>query len=282
MKKTYIIGEIGINHNGDIDNVFKLIDIAKVAGFDAVKFQKRNPNKCVPEDQKYKIKDTPWGKMSYIDYKLNVELSKRQYNLIDKYCRNKGITWSASPWDSDSIEFLSQYSLPWVKVPSALVTDHGYLKNVAEAFDNIIISTGMTVESEIKSAVTVLRDSGIKDKNISILHCNSTYPSPVEHLNLNYIKRLQTLYPNCKTGYSGHEYGIVTTTATVALGAKIIERHITLDKGMWGSDQMCSLEPHAMFKLVRHVRELELSLGTNTAKNNIYPGEEEKIKSLRG
>ena len=101
-------------------------------------------------------------------------------------------------------------------------------------------------------------------------------------LNLNYIKRLQTLYPNCKTGYSGHEYGIVTTTATVALGAKIIERHITLDKGMWGSDQMCSLEPHAMFKLVRHVRELELSLGTNTAKNNIYPGEEEKIKSLRG
>lgn len=279
---TYIIGEIGINHNGCIENVRKLIDIACVSGFDAVKFQKRNPDKCVPEHQKNKIKDTPWGKMSYIDYKHNIEFGKRSYNIISKYCESKGIDWSASPWDKDSIDFLSQYNLPWVKVPSALITNHSYLKYISKSFEKVILSTGMTTENELHESMNVLNDSGTDNKNITILHCNSTYPSPVEHLNLNYIKRLQELYPTCTIGYSGHEYGLVTTTATIAMGAKVIERHITLDKTMWGSDQMCSLEPHAMFKLVRQIRELEQSLGSSLEKKSIYPGEEEKIKSLRG
>jgi len=279
---TYIIGEIGINHNGCIDNVLKLIDIACVSGFDAVKFQKRNPAVCVPDNQKNKIKETPWGKMSYLDYKYNIELGKRSYNTISKYCESKGIDWSASPWDVDSIEFLSNYDLPWVKVPSALITNHDYLKHVSKSFKRVIISTGMTTERQLHESMSVLTTSGTARENITILHCNSTYPSPVEHLNLNYIKRLQKLYPECTVGYSGHEYGLVTTTATIALGAQVIERHITLDKTMWGSDQMCSLEPHAMFKLVRQIRELELSLGSIEEKKSIYPGEEEKIKSLRG
>ena len=279
---TYIIGEIGINHNGCIENVKKLIDIACVSGFDAVKFQKRNPDVCVPEHQKNKIKDTPWGKMTYIDYKHNIEFGKRGYNTISRYCELKGIDWSASPWDKDSIDFLVPYNLPWVKVPSALITNHSYLKYISKNFEKIIISTGMTTENQLHESMNVLKSSGTEFKNITILHCNSTYPSPVEHLNLNYIKRLQTLYPACTIGYSGHEYGLVTTTTTIAMGAKVIERHITLDKTMWGSDQMCSLEPHAMFKLVRQIRELEQALGSSSEKENIYPGEEEKIKSLRG
>jgi N-acetylneuraminate synthase len=275
---TYIIGEIGINHNGDLGVVKRLIDIAVVAGFDAVKFQKRNPNKCVPGHQKKVMRQTPWGQMPYIDYKRRVEFGRREYNAIDRYCMQKGIEWSASPWDTDSVDFLADYDLPWVKIASASITDSKLINSVGTTFENVIISTGMSTEKQIDNAIrnTAMHMSLAR---IAILHCNSSYPAPVKDLNLNYITKLKEMYPECTIGYSGHEYGLGPSIAAVALGAKVIERHITLDKGMWGTDQACSLEPHAMFKLVRGIRELELALGKD--EKIVTEDELEKAKSLR-
>lgn len=265
---VYIIGEIGINHNGDINVVKKLIDIAACAGFDAVKFQKRNPDKCVPDDQKHKLRQTPWGEMTYIDYKHRVELTYDDYDTIDRYCAEKGIDWTASPWDTDSVDFLCEnWNLPWVKIASASITDLNLVKYCAEKFPHVIMSTGMSNEEQIDRAIHALLLHKERSQ-ITILHCNSSYPAPVEHLNLNYITTLLTnpLYDGMTIGYSGHEYGLTPTISSVALGATVIERHITLDKGMWGTDQSCSLEPHAMFKLVRGIRELEAALGTGGTK----------------
>lgn len=277
---TYIIGEIGINHNGDMSIVERLIDIAACAGFNAVKFQKRNPDICVPEKQKSIIRETPWGKMSYIDYKYRMEFDKDQYDHISKYCKMKGIEWSASPWDLDSAEFLHDYNLPWVKIASACITDLEIVRYCSITFDHIIISTGMSTQKQIDTAIeNILR---YKSPNkITLLHCNSEYPAPVKDLNLNYINTLKSRrkFKNINIGYSGHEYGLTSTISTVAMGAKCVERHITLDKGMWGSDQSCSLEPHAMFKLVRGVRELELALGSSN--KIVSPGEIAKAKTLR-
>ena len=260
-KSVYIIGEIGINHNGDMDVVERLIDLAAVAGFDAVKFQKRTPAICVPKSMRNVIRDTPWGQMTYMSYKNRVEFSRREYNHIAKYCKAKDVQWSASPWDLPSAEFLKQYDLPWVKIASASLTDLELLRYCAITFPKIIISTGMSDQGQIDEAIkNIARYRDMRD--VTILHCNSSYPAPVEDLNLNYIHRLKELYPTATIGYSGHEYGLTPTISTVALGAIVIERHITLDKGMWGTDQSCSLEPHAMFKLVRGIRELEDSLGS--------------------
>tara|TARA_R110002167_G_scaffold72941_4_gene204727 strand:+ start:715 stop:1566 length:852 start_codon:yes stop_codon:yes gene_type:complete len=274
---TYIIGEIGINHNGDMDIVKRLIDVASCAGFDAVKFQKRTPELCVPDKQKNVIRDTPWGSMRYIEYKKKIEFGKREYNTIDKYCISKGIAWSASPWDLDSAEFLSDYNLPWVKIASASITDMTLLKYSAIQFPKLILSTGMSTIEQVDQAVhNVLRYKAPED--ITLLHCNSSYPAPISDLNLKYITNMQNnpVYKGMSFGYSGHEYGLTPTIATIALGATVVERHITLDKGMWGSDQSCSLEPHAMFKLVRGIRELEEALGTG---NNKIVTDDELIKS---
>ena len=279
-ESTYIIGEIGINHNGDLGVVKKLIDIAVCAGFDAVKFQKRNPDKCVPDHQKQVMRQTPWGQMPYIDYKRRVEFGRREYNAIDRYCMQKGIEWSASPWDVDSVDFLANYDLPWAKIASASITDSKLLNAVGDQFNDrcVIISTGMSTEKEIDNAIQNL-GMRMSLSRIVILHCNSSYPAPVKDLNLKYITKLKERWPECTIGYSGHEYGLGPTIASVALGAKIIERHITLDKGMWGTDQACSLEPHAMFKLVRGIRELELALGKG--EKIVTEDELEKAKSLR-
>ena len=255
MSKTHIIGEIGINHNGDLDVVKKLIDIASVAGCDSVKFQKRNPDVCVPEHQKSVMRDTPWGRMTYLEYKYKVEFGKREYNFIDKYCREKGIQWSASPWDIDSLHFLLNYELPYIKIPSALLTDHRLLRATAQTGKKIILSTGMSSMEEVEKAVDI-----IKDCDYSLLHCNSTYPAPIDELNLNCIKTLKEKF-GCEVGYSGHEYGLSTTIASVCMGATIIERHITLDSTMWGTDQMCSVEPQGLIKLVKGIREIEKALG---------------------
>lgn len=278
--KTYIIGEIGINHNGDMSVVEKLIDIASVAGFDAVKFQKRNPDKCVPEHQKQQQRDTPWGEMSYIDYKKRTEFGSREYNKIDKYSREKDIQWSASPWDLDSAEFLTKYKLPWVKIPSACITNLELLRYCAISFPKLIISTGMSSMEQIELAIESIR----RYKNpadVTVLHCNSSYPAPIEHLNLNHILTMKQnpLYRGMTIGYSGHEYGLSPSISTVALGARCVERHITIDKSMWGSDQSCSLEPHAMFKLVRGIRELEQALGSYD--KIVTDDELNKSKSLR-
>ena len=258
-KSVYIIAEIGINHNGDLDIAKKLIDIAKVAGCDAVKFQKRNPDICVPEHQKSVQRDTPWGRMSYLEYKYKVEFGKEEYDIIDDYCQKRDIAWSASPWDLDSLNFLNQYNLPFIKIPSALLTDIDLVTESAKTSKKLIISTGMSTIEEIDDSVNAIKKAN-PNCELAILHCNSTYPAPNEDLNLNCIQTLKEKY-QCEVGYSGHEFGLTTTIASVCLGAKIIERHITLDRTMWGTDQMCSVEPQGLIKLVRGVKELSLALG---------------------
>ena len=261
MNKTYIIAEIGINHNGNIDIAKKLIDIAAVSGCDAVKFQKRNPDICVPEHQKNVMRDTPWGKMTYLDYKYKVEFGKNEYDEIDSYCKGKEIAWSASPWDLDSLHFLNEYDIPFIKIPSAMLTNDELLKESVKTGKKIILSVGMSTEEEIDHAVSILKDA----KEFAILHCNSTYPAPIEELNLSAIQTLKQKY-GCEVGYSGHEFRLGTTVASVYLGASIIERHITLDRTMWGTDHMSSVEPQGLIKLVKGIRELEQAYGDGVVR----------------
>ena len=258
-QSIYVIAEIGINHNGDLNIAKKLIDIAKVAGCDVVKFQKRNPDVCVPEHQKTVRRDTPWGEMTYLDYKYKVEFGQNEYDEIDIYCKERDIGWSASPWDLDSLDFLNQYELPFIKIPSALITDLELLKATAETGKKIIISTGMSTMNDVDNAVQAIKEIN-QNIEFSLLHCNSSYPAPNKDLNLRCIQSLQEKY-NCEVGYSGHEFGLTTTIASICLGATIIERHITLDRTMWGTDQMCSVEPQGLIKLVRGIRELNDALG---------------------
>jgi N-acetylneuraminate synthase len=258
-KPIYIIAEIGINHNGDLNIAKELIDIAKVAGCDVVKFQKRNPDVCVPEHQKTVMRDTPWGRMSYLDYKYKVEFGQNEYDEINIYCKDKKIAWSASPWDLDSLDFLNQYAIPFIKIPSALITDLELLKATAETNKRIILSTGMSTMEDVDNAVKAIKESKA-NADFSLLHCNSSYPAPNKDLNLRCIQTLKDKY-QCEVGYSGHEFGLTTTIASICLGATIIERHITLDRTMWGTDQMCSVEPQGLIKLVRGVRELNAALG---------------------
>jgi N-acetylneuraminate synthase len=274
--KTYIIAEIGINHNGSLENAKKLIDIAALSGCDAVKFQKRNPDVCVPEHQKSVIRETPWGNMTYLAYKYKVEFGQSEYDEIDKYCKEKGIEWSASPWDLDSLEFLEQYDLPWLKIPSAMLTEESLLRECAKTGKKIIFSVGMSNLDEIDRAVEILRE---EQAEFAMLHCNSTYPAPLEELNLKCIQTLKERY-NCEVGYSGHEFRIGTTVASVYLGATILERHITLDRTMWGSDHLASVEPQGLIKLVKGVRELETALGDGVKV--VTEGELPVRKKLRG
>lgn len=256
MDRTYIIAEIGINHNGSIDTAKKLIDIAALSGCDAVKFQKRNPDVCVPEHQKNVIRETPWGTMTYLQYKHKIEFGKKEYDEIDSYCNDKGISWSASPWDLDSLNFLDQYDLPFIKIPSAMLTNNELLEESVKTGKKIILSVGMSTLEEIDVAVDILR----KSNNFALLHCNSSYPAPLNELNLSAIQTLKNRY-GCEVGYSGHEFRLGTTVASIYLGATIIERHITLDRTMWGTDHMSSVEPQGLIKLVKGIRELEDAYG---------------------
>mgnify|MGYP003132882712 FL=1 len=274
MKRTYIIAEIGINHNGSLDIAKKLIDVAVVSGCDAVKFQKRNPDVCVPEHQKEVMRDTPWGRMTYLDYKYKVEFEKEEYDEIDRYCKDKGIEWSASPWDLDSLEFLMSYDVPWLKVPSAMITNEELMKACAATKKKVIFSTGMSTYEEIDQAVEWLAGS-----ETLMLHCNSTYPAPLKDLNLKCIQTLKERY-NCEVGYSGHEFRLGTSVAAVYLGATCIERHITLDRTMWGSDHLSSVEPQGLIKMVRGIRELEEAYGDGIKR--VTDGELKPRKKLRG
>ena len=260
MSKTYIIAEIGINHNGDLDIAKKLIDVAKSTGCDSVKFQKRNPDVCVPEHQKQIMRETPWGRMTYLDYKYKVEFGKDEYDEIDRYCREKNIDWSASPWDIDSLIFLLNYDLSYIKIPSAMLTNDKLLKATASTGKKVILSTGMSTIEEIDKAVDILGDC-----DYTLLQCNSVYPAPNEDLNLRCIHTLRDRY-NCEVGYSGHERGLQVSVASVALGASIVERHITLDRTMWGTDQSASLEPAGLNTLVRDIRIIEKALGDGVKK----------------
>ena len=273
MKNTQIIAEIGINHNGELSIAKKLIDVAAVAGCDYVKFQKRTPEICVPEEQKFKMKQTPWGEMSYLEYKERTEFGKDEYDEIDLYCKVKGIKWFASVWDTESVEFMANY-VDITKVPSALITNEELLKSAREANDYFMFSTGMSDEKDIEHAVE------IGDPDL-LFHTNSTYPCPVDELNLNYIKWLKEKYPTKEIGYSGHEYGLVPTFVAVSLGASWVERHITLDRMLWGSDHMASIEPGGLIKMTKAIRDIEKTFGEGGPRK-VLGGELSKMESLRG
>ena len=270
---TYLIAEIGINHNGDLAIAKQLIDTAVTAGCDAVKFQKRNPDVCVPEDQKSIKRDTPWGKMTYLDYRYQVEFGKSEYDAIDTYCQQKQIDWFASSWDKDSVAFMEQFNPPCHKIPSAMITDYMLLKAFGATERPLIMSTGMSTMGEVQHTVKQLGQG-----NLALLHCNSQYPCPTTDLNLNVITTFRKIF-QCPIGYSGHEVEIYPTMLAVALGACIVERHITLDKALWGSDQSCSLEADELKELCRQIRRIEGVLGDGVKR--LYPGERQAIKKLR-
>ncbi len=273
MFKTKIIAEIGINHNGDANICKQLIDIASIAGCDFVKIQKRTPELCVPENQKNKIRSTTWGDMSYLDYKKKIEFEEAQIKEIKEYADNKNIIFFASVWDKPSAEIMSKYS-DITKIASASITDLDLCKYVRNKFKTLIISTGMSTEEEISRCINECNPD-------IIMHTNSTYPCPVEEINLNYIKWLKNKWKNKEIGYSGHEYGLVSTFAAVAIGAEWIERHITLNHNMWGSDHLSSLEPAGVFKLVKGIRDIENSTKYPIGPRILFENEKIKRGSLR-
>ena len=276
VKMPYLIAEIGINHNGDLFIVKKLIDATFACGWDCAKFQKRTPELCVPEDQKYIIKDTPWGRMTYIDYKKKIEFGKYEYDFIDEYCKNKPLQWSASVWDLPSLEFILHYDVPFIKIPSAKITELELIKEACKSKKLVILSTGMSLLSEVDIAVDILKSNS---KEFILMHTNSSYPSPSTEINLNIIHTLRDRY-GCSFGYSGHEFGLEPTVVASSMGVSVIERHITLDHDMWGTDQKASLEINAMFMLKKRVKEAVESMGDGI--KSITKSEEPIRKKLRG
>jgi len=270
---VFIVAEIGINHNGDLELAKKLIDVAVISGCDAVKFQKRNPKEAVPEEYKNVKRETPWGVISYLEYRQKIEFWEKEYDEIDRYCKNKKILWFASPWDISSIEFLQKYNLPTYKVPSALITNKEYLQKLKRTNKPLIVSTGMADIELVKRVVKFLGED-----RILLMHTVSVYPAKPEIINLEVIRTYLNLF-DCPVGYSGHEVGLQITLAAVALGAMAVERHIALDRSMWGTDQAASVEPIGMIRLVRDIRIVETALGTGEKK--IYPEEIEIEKRLR-
>jgi N-acetylneuraminate synthase len=277
IKEPYFIGEIGINHNGDLQIAKKLIDAVYSCGWHCAKFQKRNPDVAVPEKQKGIKRDTPWGRMTYIDYKYKVEFGKNEYDHINQYCKQKPMHWSLSVWDLDSLEFFVQYDdLPFIKIPSAMVTNNELVKASAQTGYPILMSTGMSTLKEIDKAVELLEQHA---KSYAIMHCNSSYPTKNEELNLNVIPMLKERY-NCTVGYSGHEYDLEPTVIAAVLGAKIIERHITISHKMWGTDQKASLEVHAMDMLKKRIQDIDIMLGDQV--KDITESEKPIREKLRG
>lgn len=274
MKKIFVIAEIGINHNGDLGIAKKLIDGAIFAGCDAVKFQKRTVEKVYSKEELDKPRESPWGSTNR-DQKYGLEFDKAEYDEIDKYCREKGIYWFASAWDLDSQKFLKPYNLKYNKIASAMLTHRELLEMVAEEKKYAFISTGMSTMEEIEKAVQIFKDANCP---FELMHTNSTYPMKDEDANLKMIPVLRERF-GCKVGYSGHEVGLITTTAAVALGATSVERHITLDRAMYGSDQAASVEVMGFYRLVQYIRTIELALGDGQKK--ITAKEEEIKKKLR-
>jgi N-acetylneuraminate synthase len=271
---VFIIAEIGINHNGSLDIAKKMIDGAVHAGCDAVKFQKRTPEICVPKDQWNIERETPWGRMTYLEYRYKVEFTKEDYTEIDRYCKEKGILWFASCWDEPSVEFMEQFNPPCYKAASASLTDIELLKKKKATGRPLIISTGMSTMEEIEAAV-----EAVGTDNLLIAHATSTYPCPPEELNLRMIQTLKAKYPMCPIGYSGHETGLATTWAAVALGATFVERHITLDRAMWGTDQAASVEIGGLERLVNNIRDIEKAMGDGIKR--VYESEIGPRKKLR-
>ncbi len=271
---VYVIAEIGLNHNGSVETAIKLIDVAADAGAQAVKFQKRTPEISTPEHMKNTPRDTPWGMMTYLEYRYRVEFSREQYIEIGDYATLRGLDWFASPWDEPSVDFLEDLNVVAHKVASASVTDIGMLQALAATGKPIILSTGMSTLEQIDRAVEVLGTG-----NLVILHATSTYPLPAEEANLRTITTLQKRYPGVPIGYSGHERGLQISIAAVALGAVAVERHITLDRTMWGSDHAASLEPQGFEHLVRDIRVIGEAMGDGVKR--VFPGELAPLAKLR-
>lgn len=275
MPHTFICAEIGINHNGDLNLAKKLIDVACVAGCDAVKFQKRTIDKVYTQEYLDEPRESPWG-TTQREQKEGLEFGKDEYDEIDRYCKEKGIEWYASAWDVESQYFLQRYNLKYNKVASAMLVKDDLLEEIASEGRYTYLATGMSTMDEVDHAVEIFRKHNCP---FELMHCNSTYPMPSGDANLKLIQVLAEKY-GVPCGYSGHESDIVISVSAVAMGATSIERHITLDRSMYGSDQKASLEPYELFTLVRDIRLIEKAIGSG--EKILSAAEFETKKKLRG
>jgi N-acetylneuraminate synthase len=271
---AYVIAEIGINHNGDIGIAKQMIDAAVHSGADAVKFQKRTPDVATPPDQQKQMRETPWGYITYLEYRHKVEFNEDQYCEIDKHCKEKGIAWLVSVWDEPSVDFMEKFNTPAYKIPSASLTDAKLIRKARSTGKPLILSSGMSTMEQIRKGVEVAGE-----KDLILMHCTSTYPCEPEELNLKMVESLRGEFPDLPIGYSGHEVGLVPSAVAVALGACMVERHLTLDRAMWGSDQAASVEPGGFERLVKYIRVTEASLGDGVKK--VYDSEKNSLKRLR-
>jgi len=270
---TYVVAEIGINHNGDLDLALRLIDAAAHAGVDAVKFQKRTPEVSVPADQRELKRDTPWGYISYLEYRRRVEFGEPEYRAIHRHCQEREVDWFASVWDEPSVDFLEAFDPIAYKIPSAALTDGRLLRHVQAKGRPVILSSGMSTMEEIERAVAILGT-----EKLVLIHATSTYPCDPEELNLRMVQTLKNRFP-CPVGYSGHEVGLIPSVVAVSLGACMVERHITLDRAMWGTDQAASVEPGGFERLVKYIRVTESSLGDGVKR--VYASEQPSLRRLR-
>ena len=269
----FVVAEIGINHNGDIEIAKRLIDAATEAGADAVKFQKRTVEVVYSAEERARQRESPFGTTNG-DLKRGLEFGIKEYAEIDEYCKAKGMLWTASCWDEESVDFMEQFHPPYYKIASACLTDDKLLRHHRARGRPVVLSTGMSRMQQIRHAVEVLGGTD----NLILLHCTSTYPSRPEELNLRVIDMLRAEF-DCPIGYSGHEVGLQTTLAAVMLGACMVERHITLDRSMWGSDQSASVEPQGFQRLVRDIRVSEMALGDGVKR--VYESEKPIMAKLR-
>ncbi len=271
---AYIIAEIGINHNGDLGIAKQMIDAAAHAGVDAVKFQKRTPEIATPPDQQTQMRETPWGYITYLEYRHKVEFNEAQYCEIEDYCKQKGISWLVSVWDEPSVDFMEKFDTPAYKIPSASLTDAGLIRKARTTGKPVILSTGMSTMEQIRTGVKIAGE-----KDLVLMHCTSTYPCEPDELNLKMVQTLRKDFPNTPIGYSGHEVGLVPSAVAVALGACMVERHLTLDRAMWGTDQAASVVPGGFERLVKYIRVSEAALGDGVKK--VYESELSSLKKLR-
>ncbi|HSL27690.1 MAG TPA: N-acetylneuraminate synthase family protein [Anaerolineales bacterium] len=271
---AYVIAEIGINHNGDLGIAKQMIDAAVHARVDAVKFQKRTPEIATPPDQQTQMRETPWGYISYLEYRYKVEFNEEQYCEIERYCKKQGMTWLVSVWDQPSVDFMETFDTPAYKIPSASLTDYNLIHKARATGKPLILSTGMSTMAQIRKAIEIAGE-----ENLVLMHCTSTYPCEPEELNLKMVETLRREFPSVPVGYSGHEVGLVPSAVAVALGACMVERHLTLDRAMWGSDQAASVEPGGFERLVKYIRVSEAALGDGVKK--VYDSEKPSMKRLR-
>ena len=269
-KRPFLIAEIGINHNGSVELAKRLIDLAKKYNFDSVKFQKRDSDICVPEQQKGKMRTTPWGDMTYLEYRKKIEFNSREYKEIDNYCKKIKIDWFSSVWDANSLKFMKQFNTKYNKVASAMLTNQALLELIAKEKKLTFISTGMSKMNDINQAVNIFKRNKC---NFVLMHCVSNYPCPEENLNLNLITTLKKVF-KCKIGYSGHESSVSPSLAAWFLGADYIERHITLERSMYGTDQAASLSEQGIRELTSLLTKFPQMLGNG---KKVISKEEKKL-----